>query len=244
MTTVANGTYKQKDKDGNIGYIVGLAAIDVQTLKTDHTNLATLKDTTVPALDARLTKIVDASGNVVPASATVTGGIMLATDTDVSTGTDNTKAVTPKQLKDAVDGVISDLSNALTFKGTKATYSDLPSSGNKVGDLWTVTAATDAYPANSEFAWTGSAWEYVGGLQDLSGKADKAGDNAFTGTNTFTGTVVVPTPTADTQAATKKYVDDKADELVGKFSVVSSEPTDASMSAGDAVIFPAASIFD
>lgn len=70
-------------------------------------------------------------------------------------------------------------------------------------------------------------WEEAGGTTYTAGdgisispsnvisavnKADvtKAGDNTFTGNNTFSGTVTVPMPTADNQAATKKYVDDHA----------------------------------
>lgn len=42
------------------------------------------------------------------------------------------------------------------------------------------------------------------------GNVSATGNNNLTGNNTFTGTITVPTPTADTEAATKKYVDDHA----------------------------------
>ena len=50
----------------------------------------------------------------------------------------------------------------MTYKGTKATVSALPSSGNKVGDLWHVTAD------GGEYAWDGSAWQEMGSVIDLS----------------------------------------------------------------------------
>ncbi len=55
------------------------------------------------------------------------------------------------------------LTGALNFKGTKATVSELPSSGNTTGDVWNITAD------GSEWAWTGSAWEELGTTIDLSG---------------------------------------------------------------------------
>ena len=41
----------------------------------------------------------------------------------------------------------------MTYKGTKATVSELPVSGNHTGDVWHVTAD------GAEYAWNGSAWE-------------------------------------------------------------------------------------
>lgn len=59
------------------------------------------------------------------------------------------------------------ISNAITtvmdYKGTKATVSALPSTGNKQGDVWHVTAD------NGEYAWNGTAWEELGTTIDLSG---------------------------------------------------------------------------
>lgn len=68
------------------------------------------------------------------------------------------------QTRSDVQGLIDTaVSSAFTYKGTKATVSRLPSTGNKVGDVWHVTAD------DSEYAWDGSAWEELGGVVDLSG---------------------------------------------------------------------------
>lgn len=80
--------------------------------------------------------------------------------------------------KDAVDGK---LSGALHFKGTKTYKSELPTSGQVQGDVWLVTydIAQDAFDAEStpvaniEYAWTGTAWEALGGIEDLSSYATK-----------------------------------------------------------------------
>lgn len=87
------------------------------------------------------------------------------------------------------------LSAALVFKGTKATISDLPTTGNKVGDVWLVTAT------NGEYVWTeDSRWEAFGNVYDAASSAHTH-NVTVTGTNkssTVTGTVVVPTITANT----------------------------------------------
>ena len=48
------------------------------------------------------------------------------------------------------------LVGAMTYKGIKATVSELPNSGNMLGDIWHVNAD------GSEWAWNGSSWEELG----------------------------------------------------------------------------------
>lgn len=70
------------------------------------------------------------------------------------------------------DGILSDISDintrlsqlnyAYTGKGTKATVSALPSSGNHEGDVWKVTE-TDAH-----YVWTGSEWDKLSETVDLT----------------------------------------------------------------------------
>lgn len=62
-----------------------------------------------------------------------------------------------------VDSAISGLGSILNYKGTKATESALPSTGNVTGDVWIVSAD------NSEYVWNGTAWEKLGPTIDLSG---------------------------------------------------------------------------
>ena len=62
-----------------------------------------------------------------------------------------------------VSNAISSLGSILNYKGTKATESALPSTGNVTGDVWIVSAD------NSEYVWNGTAWEKLGPTIDLSG---------------------------------------------------------------------------
>ena len=55
------------------------------------------------------------------------------------------------------------VSGVLHYKGTKATVSALPNSGNVTGDVWHITAD------GSEYAWDGSTWQELGTATDLSG---------------------------------------------------------------------------
>lgn len=50
----------------------------------------------------------------------------------------------------------TDLSSVYKYKGSKATYSALPTSGNTAGDVWNVESD------GMNYAWTGSAWDALG----------------------------------------------------------------------------------
>lgn len=60
------------------------------------------------------------------------------------------------------------LTNVYTYKGSKATYEELPESGNVTGDVWNVVAAHGNIPAGTNYAWDGSGWDSLGGSVDLS----------------------------------------------------------------------------
>lgn len=72
----------------------------------------------------------------------------------------NDYGITNAYTKTEVDGLVS---GVLHYKGTKATVSALPNSGNVTGDVWHVTAD------GSEWAWDGSDWQELGTAVDLSG---------------------------------------------------------------------------
>ena len=69
----------------------------------------------------------------------------------------------------------ADLTTALLYKGTVASYADLPTEDQKVGDVYNVTAADADHNLNAgeNVAWNGTDWDNLGGVTDLSGKVDK-----------------------------------------------------------------------
>lgn len=68
------------------------------------------------------------------------------------------KFTTKTELQEAINNAVTTL---FEWKGTKATASELPDTGNKVGDVWHV--AEDS----GEYAWNGSAWEPLGSIGDV-----------------------------------------------------------------------------
>lgn len=69
---------------------------------------------------------------------------------------------------DVSTAISSAITTVMDYKGTKATVADLPSTGNKQGDVWHVTAD------DGEYAWNGTAWEELGSSIDLSGYVEES----------------------------------------------------------------------
>jgi hypothetical protein len=63
---------------------------------------------------------------------------------------------------DVSSAISSAVSSVMTYKGTVATVADLPASGNKVGDVYNVTAT------GGNYAWDGTSWDELGSTVDLS----------------------------------------------------------------------------
>ena len=83
-------------------------------------------------------------------------------------GTNSTQIATTAFVKAAVDAAVV---KVYKYKGSKPTYADLPTTGNEEGDVWNVVAAYGNYPAGTNWAWEGEAWDPLGGAIDLSGYA-------------------------------------------------------------------------
>ena len=64
------------------------------------------------------------------------------------------------------------ISSVYSYKGSKATYAELPSNA-AAGDVWNVEEAHDNHPAGTNWAWTGTAWDALGGAIDLSAYYNK-----------------------------------------------------------------------
>lgn len=101
----------------------------------------------------------------------------------------NPHKVTAKQLG---------LTTVYQYKGSVATYADLPTTGQKVGDVWNVETADPDHgiKAGDNVAWDGAQWDILGGNHDLSGYAQLNAANTFTAANTFNSNIVVRAATA------------------------------------------------
>lgn len=87
---------------------------------------------------------------------------------DASGNVITTTYATKTELETAVTGLYD-------YKGTVATYADLPSSGQEVGDVYNVLNDENTGDTGVNYAWDGSAWDNIGGSavtkvdKDLSG---------------------------------------------------------------------------
>ena len=139
-------------------------------------------------------KVVGATISVDDASASAKGVVQLA----IAATDDDTKAATAGALSDVNTDLsakiaakqspatslagygITDaytkteinsmVSSVLHYKGTKTSYSDLPTTGNVVGDVWNIEQAAPGYgvKAGDNVAWNGTTWDVLAGTTDLS----------------------------------------------------------------------------
>ena len=63
---------------------------------------------------------------------------------------------------DVASAISSAVAGVYTYKGSVATYANLPASGNENGDVW------DVQDTGINYAWTGSAWDALGSSVDTS----------------------------------------------------------------------------
>lgn len=90
------------------------------------------------------------------------------------------------------------LTTVYQYKGSVATYANLPTTGQKVGDVWNIETADPAHgiKAGDNVAWDGAQWDTLGGNHDLSGYAQLNSANTFTDSNTFRANIAVSNGTA------------------------------------------------
>ena len=90
------------------------------------------------------------------------------------------------------------LTTVYQYKGSVATYANLPTTGQKVGDVWNVETADPDHgiKAGDNVAWDGAQWDTLGGNHDLSGYAQLNSANTFTASNIFRANIAVSNGTA------------------------------------------------
>ena len=89
------------------------------------------------------------------------------------------------------------LTTVYQYKGSVATYADLPTTGQKIGDVYNVETADPDHgiKAGDNVAWDGAQWDTLGGNHDLSGYAQLNSANTFTALNTFRANIAVSSGT-------------------------------------------------
>lgn len=153
-TISVNGTNVAPDANKNVD-------IDVPTQTSDLTNDG---DGTSPfATEAYVGtnggKIDSISVNGTAQTIDANKNVDITVPTAVSDLTNDSGFQTAQEVSDAIDAKVV---GAYKYKGSVATQADLPSSGNTAGDVYNVEAD------GTNYAWTGSAWDALGGSFDAS----------------------------------------------------------------------------
>lgn len=65
------------------------------------------------------------------------------------------------------EAIIAEIGHVFTYKGTVATFNDLPTEENRVGDIWNVA------DTGANYCWDGSKWDKLSETLDLSNYVDK-----------------------------------------------------------------------
>lgn len=108
------------------------------------------------------------------------------------------------------------LTTVYQYKGSVATYADLPTTGQKVGDVWNVETADPNHgiKAGDNVAWDGTQWDILGGNHDLSGYAQLKSSNTFKALNTFRANIAVSNGSAAGSGGTISFGISPANETV------------------------------
>ena len=140
------------------------------------------------------------------------------TKNDLDTGTSTTAGIiAAKSIADYVSGRIG---SAVNYKGQVADYDSLPASPN-AGDMYNVVAAHTTAPkfdAGTNVVWSGSSWDPMAEMVDLSNLVTLTTAQTISGKKTFTTEFALPSKTADatndgTKPATEAQVYKKQDKL-------------------------------
>ena len=108
------------------------------------------------------------------------------------------------------------LTTVYQYKGSVATYANLPTTGQKVGDVWNIETADPDHgiKAGDNVAWDGAQWDTLGGNHDLSGYAQLNSANTFTASNTFRANIAVSNGTAAGSSGSVRFGVSPAGETV------------------------------
>ena len=151
-TTSAAGLMSAADKEKLDGIATGANKTTVDSsLSSSSTN---------PVQNKVINTALGNKANL--ASPTFTGTPKAPT---AAAGTNTTQLATTAFVKNAVDTAVSGL---YKYKGSVATASDLPTTGNVTGDVWDIQQTSTYGPPGTNVVWNGTAWDALGGLFEIT----------------------------------------------------------------------------
>ncbi len=151
-TTSAAGLMSAADKEKLNGIATGANKTTVDSsLSSSSTN---------PVQNKVINTALGNKANL--ASPTFTGTPKAPT---AAAGTNTTQIATTAFVKAAVDTAVSGL---YKYKGSVATASNLPTTGNVTGDVWDIQQTSTYGAPGTNVVWNGEAWDALGGLFEIT----------------------------------------------------------------------------
>lgn len=138
-----------------------------------------------------------------------------------SSNTYNAIANASGNIKSYVD---SKVSSVYVYKGSVTNYSELASITTKeAGDVYNVVNANGSTPGGTNYAWTGTEWDALGGTIDLSNYVENSAFTAHTGNSA----IHLTTSDVETQIENKlaNYLPLSGGTMVGNSNIII--PTDS-----------------
>lgn len=181
-TEAAEGMYKVTvDAEGHVSKTTAIVKGDITALgipaqDTTYEAVTTAADGLMIAADKSKLDGVAAGAQVnVLEGVKVNGAAVSATDKVVDIAVPTTVA----QLTDAAEyAKKADLTNVYIYKGSVATYAELPTEGLEVGHVYNVEEEHEG-ESGKNFAWNGSAWDDLGGILEIEALSNEEIDTIF-----------------------------------------------------------------
>lgn len=152
-TVKVNGTALVPDSQKAVDVTVPTATSDLTNDGDGTSNFAT--ETYVDENGGKI-DVIKVNGT----AQTITDkAVDIAVPTKTSDLTNDSDFQTSTEVESAIDAKIA---SAYKYKGSVATYAELPSTGQETGDVWDVQAD------GMNYAWNGSAWDALGAYVDTS----------------------------------------------------------------------------
>ena len=117
--------------------------------------------------DTKFTAANTYTDTQIKASEGTTKGLITALDSKVETLSGNVHTTITNVQTALTETINNKVSKVYRYKGSCA-YAELPTTGNVTGDVWNVTNANGNFPAGTNYAWTGTEWDALGGSVDLT----------------------------------------------------------------------------
>ncbi len=171
------------------------SASSASAASTSATNAMNSQTAAASSASAASTAATNAMNSQTAAASSASAAKTSETNAATSETNAKTALVSCQNIQTQVNNGLQSLTSAVKYRGSVASFSDLPTSGQSVGDMYNIKAAggTDAngtsIRAGDNVVWNGSGWDDQAGTVDLSNYYTK---------NEINGAIIYTTVSDDT----------------------------------------------